>query len=280
MNTLQGLDVDNWSWKQTNVSFEAFVVGNQGWHLKGQVLRYLMGCPKNIFISIWPVHVHLKTDKLHLKKKPPWKKKKMRIFSTHSSSRHEKCCQVLQRLFWLCQCSKNPRVFTGEGSSLIPPKIWGYYVICIAQIWYCPYAPCSDIPALYMLHVFSWQLRWLPDWRVYQMWFNDFFFHFLFILVQLEGGHFQEQTQEYARWKELRDRLAADLRLSVSTDDSVSRVIEFLFLGMGGGSVFKICRNWKSNDNFFDKSLNISKIYFHLYEYEIRWTTFSVDFLW
>ena len=46
------------------------------------------------------------------------------------------------------------------------------------------------------------------------MWFNDIFF--LFILVQLEGGHFQEQTQEYARWKELRDRLAADLRLSVS----------------------------------------------------------------
>ena len=39
---------------------------------------------------------------------------------------------------------------------------------------------------------------------------------FLIILVQLEGGHFQEQTQEYARWKELRDRLAADLRLSVS----------------------------------------------------------------
>ena len=40
---------------------------------------------------------------------------------------------------------------------------------------------------------------------------------FFIILVQLEGGHFQEQTQEYARWKELRDRLAADLRLSVST---------------------------------------------------------------
>ena len=39
---------------------------------------------------------------------------------------------------------------------------------------------------------------------------------FLSFLVQLEGGHFQEQTQEYARWKELRDRLAADLRLSVS----------------------------------------------------------------
>ena len=34
--------------------------------------------------------------------------------------------------------------------------------------------------------------------------------------VQLESGHFQEQTQDYARWKEVRDRLAADLRLSVS----------------------------------------------------------------
>ena len=42
------------------------------------------------------------------------------------------------------------------------------------------------------------------------------FIIFFIILVQLEGGHFQEQTQEYARWKELRDRLAADLRLSVS----------------------------------------------------------------
>ena len=54
---------------------------------------------------------------------------------------------------------------------------------------------------------------------------NDFFtslseiYNIFFLLkfpVQLEGGHFQEQTQEYARWKELRDRLAADLRLSVS----------------------------------------------------------------
>ena len=32
--------------------------------------------------------------------------------------------------------------------------------------------------------------------------------------MQLDSGHFQEQTQEYTRWKELRDRLAADLRLS------------------------------------------------------------------
>ena len=31
--------LNNWSWKQTNVSFEAFLVGNQGWHIKGQMLR-------------------------------------------------------------------------------------------------------------------------------------------------------------------------------------------------------------------------------------------------
>ena len=37
-----------------------------------------------------------------------------------------------------------------------------------------------------------------------------------FISVQLDSGHFQEQTQEYARWKGLRDSLAADLRNSVS----------------------------------------------------------------
>ena len=30
---------NTWCWKQTNVSFEAFLVGNQGWHIKGQMLR-------------------------------------------------------------------------------------------------------------------------------------------------------------------------------------------------------------------------------------------------
>ena len=37
LNTLQGLD--NWSWKQVNLRFEAFLVGNQGWPIKGQMLR-------------------------------------------------------------------------------------------------------------------------------------------------------------------------------------------------------------------------------------------------
>ena len=33
--------------------------------------------------------------------------KKLRIFSTHSSSRHEKRGRMLQTLFWLFQCSRN-----------------------------------------------------------------------------------------------------------------------------------------------------------------------------
>ena len=32
------------------------------------MLRYLTLCPKNIFRFIWPVHVHLKMDKVDLKK--------------------------------------------------------------------------------------------------------------------------------------------------------------------------------------------------------------------
>ena len=30
---------NNWSWKQINVSFEHFLMGNQGWCIKGQMLR-------------------------------------------------------------------------------------------------------------------------------------------------------------------------------------------------------------------------------------------------
>ena len=64
------------------------------------------------FQVIRPVHVHLKTDKVDLKKRPPWKKIFLHIFSIHSSSRTEKRCQMLQTLFLLFQCSKNPQCVT------------------------------------------------------------------------------------------------------------------------------------------------------------------------
>ena len=41
--------------------------------------------------------------------------------------------------------------------------------------------------------------------------------HFTKFTVQLDGGQFQEQSQEYVRWKEWRDKVAVELRQSVST---------------------------------------------------------------
>ena len=55
-----------------------------------------------------PVHQRLKMEKMDLKKSS-WKKNVLHIFSINSSSKHEKRCQMLQRVFWLFQCSKNPR---------------------------------------------------------------------------------------------------------------------------------------------------------------------------
>jgi hypothetical protein len=51
--------------------------------------------------------VHLKTDKVDLKKKPPRKICFLHFFAIHSSSRHEKCCRMSERIFCLFQCSKN-----------------------------------------------------------------------------------------------------------------------------------------------------------------------------
>ena len=49
----------------------------------------------------------LRSENVDYLKKPPWKNFFFYIFAIHSSSRYEKRCQMLQRLFWLFQCSKN-----------------------------------------------------------------------------------------------------------------------------------------------------------------------------
>ena len=48
----------------------------------------------------------LKTDNVDYLKKPPWKKFFFDIFVIHLSSRYEKRCRMLQRLFSLFQGSK------------------------------------------------------------------------------------------------------------------------------------------------------------------------------
>ena len=66
----------------------------------------------NIFRFIQPVHGHLKTDKVDLKENTV-KKNILHTFAIPSSSRHEKCCRMLEIIFCLFQCSKN---IEGEGS--------------------------------------------------------------------------------------------------------------------------------------------------------------------
>ena len=106
---------------QTNVRFEAFLVGNQGWRIKGQMLRYLIWYPKNISRFIRPVHVHLKTDHVDYLKKPSYF-----VFAyfcnPSSSSQHEKCCRMLVRLFWLFQCSRIPQC-SGRESNREDPSL-------------------------------------------------------------------------------------------------------------------------------------------------------------
>ena len=57
------------------------------------------------FQIIQPVHVHLKTDNVDYFKTPPYFF--LHIFTIASSSRREKCCQMLQTLFSVFQYSRN-----------------------------------------------------------------------------------------------------------------------------------------------------------------------------
>ena len=93
-STFQGLN--NWNWKRKNATFETFPVGKQGWLIKSQIsdLSGLSMC-----ISKWIKWILKKASM----------KKKLHIFAIHSSSRHEKRCWMLERLFWLFQCSRNKR---------------------------------------------------------------------------------------------------------------------------------------------------------------------------
>ena len=65
-------------------------------------------------------------DKVDLKKRPPWKKIFLHIFSIHSS-RIEKRCQMLQTLFLLFQCSKNPQC-----PPFSPPSLYVLSCCCLS----------------------------------------------------------------------------------------------------------------------------------------------------
>ena len=67
---------------------------------------------------IQPIWQHIFALPWSALKKPPWEFNFFHIFGIPSSSRHEKRCQMLQTLFWLFQCSKNPRCVCKINSSI------------------------------------------------------------------------------------------------------------------------------------------------------------------
>ena len=78
----------------------------------------------------------LKTDNVDYLKKPPWKKFFFDIFAIHLTSRYEKRCRMLQRLFSLFQGSKNQLWVVQSFIHLIPFKV---HDICILVQYYIHY---------------------------------------------------------------------------------------------------------------------------------------------
>ena len=135
----------------------------------------LISYPKNIFRLIWPVHVHLKRNNVDYLKKPSWFFF-LHIFAIPSSSRHEKCCRMLVRLFWLFQCSRIPQckphwpIGKFLVTVMLHPLIQQGNTItylrcsCCLSCWFwrpnlfCPKSHCSR--SLYILYCIS-GLLWL-----------------------------------------------------------------------------------------------------------------------
>ena len=72
---------------------------------------------------IQPIWQHIFALPWSALKKAPWEFNFFHIFGIPSSSRHEKCFQMLQTLFWLFQCSKNPRCWLKKSNLLCPHSI-------------------------------------------------------------------------------------------------------------------------------------------------------------
>ena len=73
-------------------------------------------------------------------KKPPWEFNFLHIFGISSSSRQEKCGQMLETLFWLFQCSKNPWCLTSLTYQCTDGKIpnrWNEFVNSEGDCKFC-----------------------------------------------------------------------------------------------------------------------------------------------
>ena len=90
-----------WSKTLLNLDSNPFTAPSHcWWHLGFFVISNTVGFYRT-------VHAHLKTDSVDYLKKTLWNFFYIYIFAFHSSSRHEKRCQMRIRLFSLFQDSKN-----------------------------------------------------------------------------------------------------------------------------------------------------------------------------
>ena len=94
---------NTWCWKQVNVNFEAFLVGNQGWRIKGQMLRKFIWYPKSIFRFIRP--------SMCISKRIKWIKKKghreKKIFCIFFQSTHQVGLKNVVKCYkhFFCYCN-------------------------------------------------------------------------------------------------------------------------------------------------------------------------------
>ena len=88
-------------------------------NMKEIVLTMAFWATYKIAQPIQPIWQHIFALPWSALKKPPWEFNFFHIFGIPSSSRHEKCCQILQTLFWVFQYSRNSQ--------------WQQWVVVVAE---------------------------------------------------------------------------------------------------------------------------------------------------
>ena len=105
--------LEHWNSKKVFVTFDnvfhVYLMRGFQKYARNWILTMAFWATCKIAQPIQPIWQHIFALPWSALKKPPWEFNFFHIFGIPSSSRHEKRCQMLQTLFFLFQCSKNPR---------------------------------------------------------------------------------------------------------------------------------------------------------------------------
>ena len=96
-------------------TFHVFLMREFQKYARNWILTMAFWATCKIAQPIQPIWQHIFALPWSALKKPPWEFNFYHIFGIPSSSRHEKCRQILQTLFWVFQYSRNSQ--------------WGHYLI-------------------------------------------------------------------------------------------------------------------------------------------------------